>query len=312
MSPKIAMKERPEASGEVLDILSGLLRPHACLSPKYFYDSLGSKLFEAITELDEYDLARTEAAIFVRHARDIAAAAGQGGMVVDLGAGNCEKFAALYETLRPDHYVPIDISGPFLEQAAAKIRAALPALHVTPIAADFSETLPALPEGGTKMFFYPGSSLGNFPPLAAAQFLRRIAAAGGALLLGIDLGGDAARLHAAYNDALGVTAAFNLNILRNVNRLAGTDFDLAQWRHIAFFNAPQSRIEMHLKSVTDVTVSWPGGARHFPAGSQILTEYSYKYTRPAICAMLREAGFAPPSIWTDGAQRYAVLHAHAR
>ncbi|MDE2239522.1 MAG: L-histidine N(alpha)-methyltransferase, partial [Rhodospirillales bacterium] len=160
-----------------------------------------------------------------------------------------------------------------------------------------------------KLFFYPGSTLGNFTPLAAQRFLGGLAATGGALLLGVDLVKDADALNAAYDDALGVTAAFNRNILRNVNRELGSDFNPSDWDHVAFFNTAQSRIEMHLEARRVLTVRWPGGKRSFAAGERIHTEYSYKFTRESISAMLRQAGFGSLSFWTDAAGGYLVCHA---
>jgi dimethylhistidine N-methyltransferase len=246
------------------ELTASLLRPAASLSPKFFYDALGSKLFEAITLLDEYYPTRTEAAIFQAHNAQIAQAVLDAGIqnacLIDLGAGNCAKAATLIPHVKPAQYVPVDISVDFLREAADQLQASFPALDIVGVGMDFSSTL-ALPDAvqsHDRMFFYPGSSLGNFSPPDALRFLQQIAspAQGKAsgLLLGIDLVKDTAVLEAAYDDAPGVTAAFNKNVLLNINEQLGTDFDLRQWRHVALFNVQASRIEMHLEAVADNTV----------------------------------------------------------
>jgi len=298
------------------ELIDGLSRPKARIAPKYFYDALGSKLFEAICQLDEYYLTRTEAAIFADHAAEIAEVVGPGTTLIDLGAGNCEKAARLFPALQPNHYVPVDISVEFLLRAVEALRKSYPQIPIHPVGFDFSESL-ALPamvrERSKKLFFYPGSSLGNFSPVQAAQFLTRIRAAcgerGGALLLGIDLVKPVEVLEAAYDDALGVTAAFNLNALRHINRLLGSDFSVRDWQHKAVFNAAQSRMEMHLHARRDVTVTWPGGAREFSAGEGIHTENSYKYSRRAILDLLQRNGFGETSCWSDAESGYLVCHA---
>lgn len=294
------------------EISEGLLRAQARISPKYFYDALGSKLFEAICQLDEYDLTRAEAKIFARFGHEIAAAAGQGATLIDLGAGNCEKAASLFGILQPLAYVPVDISVEFLLGAVENLREKFPHIETHPLGLDFSESLD-LPDAITrrpqKLFFYPGSSLGNFSPAQAARFLRRIREHDAGLLLGIDLAKDAARLEAAYDDALGVTAAFNLNVLRHVNRILHSDFNVSDWAHRAVFNVAQSRVEMHLVARGEVRVCWLGGERRFAAGEHIHTENSYKYSRSAVADLLREAGFAGAQCWTDVEGDFLVCHA---
>lgn len=304
--------------GESLaELASGLLRRQAEISPKYFYDPLGSKLFEAICRLEEYYLTRSEAAIFAQFQAGIAEKSGQGATLIDLGAGNCEKAARLFDILRPRQYVPVDISQDFLHSAAAALRIRYPALPILPLGQDFSEgpSLPPQVRQERRLFFYPGSSLGNFTPLQALQFLKRIRQAciapGAALLIGIDLVKNPARLQAAYDDALGVTAAFNRNILLHVNRLLGTDFQLRHWRHRALFNGAQSRIEMHLEAMEDIALHWPGGTRRFAAGETIHTENSYKYTRPRFLDLLAQAGFGEAACWTDEDNLFLVCHAEA-
>ncbi|MCE3261833.1 MAG: egtD [Pseudoduganella sp.] len=300
----------------IADISAGLLAPQASVSPKYFYDSLGSHLFEAICELPEYYPTRTEAAIFARHGADMAASVGPDATLIDLGAGNCAKAASLFPLLQPRQYVPVDISGDFLQRAAAQLRQRFPAIEVTPLVMDLSQPL-ALPRSvpvPRRQFFYPGSSIGNFTPHAAVAFLRQVrenVGADGGLLIGVDLVKDPTVLDAAYDDAIGVTAAFNLNLLRHLNHLAGANFEPAQWRHVAFFNDAESRIEMHLEARGALTVQWCGGERAFAQGERIHTENSYKYTVQGFSRLLADAGFRVDGIWTDDARWFAVMHAAA-
>ncbi|MBC7649050.1 MAG: L-histidine N(alpha)-methyltransferase [Vitreoscilla sp.] len=301
------------------ELTASLLRPAASLSPKFFYDALGSKLFEAITLLDEYYPTRTEATIFEAHNTDIAKALADCGIqnacLIDLGAGNCAKAAALMPHLKPGQYVPVDISVDFLREAAGQVQASFPALNIVGVGMDFSSTL-ALPDAvqsHNRVFFYPGSSLGNFSPPDALRFLQQIAnpAQGKAsgLLLGIDLVKSTAVLEAAYDDAPGVTAAFNKNVLLNINQQLGADFDLRQWKHVALFNVQESRIEMHLEAVTATTVRWPGHVRSFTQGERIHTENSYKYTLGSMTALLKQAGFSQVQHWTDAQGWFGVFFA---
>ncbi|MFZ3140203.1 L-histidine N(alpha)-methyltransferase [Polaromonas sp.] len=303
----------------VQELTEGLMAEAASVSPKFFYNALGSRLFEAITALDEYYPSRTEAGIFQAASAQMAGALAENGLshpcLIDLGAGNCAKAMALIPPLQPRQYVPVDISVDFLKDAAAQVQNSFPALDIVGVGMDFSAGL-ALPDevqGRDRVFFYPGSSLGNFQPAQALAFLRHMAdpAQGKArgLLLGIDLVKDAATLEAAYDDALGVTAAFNKNLLRNVNELLAADFDVRQWRHVALFNAAQSRIEMHLQALSDVTVQWPGHSRRFLAGERIHTESSCKYTVESMTAQLKLAGFRHIRHWSDPQDWFAVFWA---
>jgi dimethylhistidine N-methyltransferase len=293
------------------ELIAGLTAPQATASPKYLYDALGSKLFEAICELPEYYPTRTEASIFDKHGADIAESVGSNATLIDLGAGNCAKAARLFPLLSPAQYVPIDISADFLHDAVQQLRQRFPQIEMLPLGMDFSATL-ALPEEvsrSRRLFFYPGSSIGNFHPDEALAFLRRLRAADGELLIGIDLVKAHAVLDAAYDDALGVTASFNLNLLNHLNRLLQADFNLRQWRHRGFFNAALSRIEMHLEARHALTVRWRGGERRFAEGERIHTENSYKYTSEGFEALLREAGYRLARSWTDEAGWFMVCHA---
>lgn len=304
----------PPAPAE--EIVAGLRAPQASIAPKYFYDAAGSVLFERITGLPEYYLTRTERAIMATHGAEIGRRIGRGATVIELGAGNCSKARALCATIDPACFVAVDISGDFLHAAAAYLRDALPALDVRALVADLMTdfALPADLPPGRRLVFYPGSSIGNFDPAPALALLRRVhalAGAQGALLIGVDLVKDEAVLEAAYDDAAGVTAAFNLNALRHVNRLLAADFDLAGWRHRALFNRAQSRIEMYLEAADDMLVSWPGGCRRFRRGERIHTENSYKYRADAFAGLLDRAGFRHSERWTDPAQWFAVFLAQA-
>ena len=300
----------------IAEISAGLQAPHAFTSPKYLYDSLGSKLFEAICELDEYYPTRTEAGIFAEHGAAMAQAVGEGAALIDLGAGNCAKAAGLFPLLKPAQYVPVDISRDFLVGAVSQLQQRFPQIEMTALGLDFSDgfELPSSVRKQRRVFFYPGSSIGNFSPEQATSFLRGLRAnAGddGGLLIGVDLIKDSAVLDAAYDDALGVTAAFNLNMLRHLNHLIGSDFDPTDWQHVAFFNEQKSRIEMHLEARNALTVRWPGGERRFSRGERIHTEDSYKYTRQSFVSLLEKAGFAAAQVWTDPSNWFAVIHARA-
>ena len=303
------------------ELLAGLKADHAHVSPKYLYDALGSKLFEAICELPEYYPTRTEALIFAQHARDIAEVVGTGSTMVDLGAGNCAKAASLFAVLQPSQYVPVDISVEFLRDAVHRLHYQFPQIAMAGIGMDFSSTLtlPPAVHKHDRLFFYPGSSIGNFTPAEALAFLQRVHAAciqdgeaDGGILISVDLVKDAQILDAAYDDALGVTASFNLNLLQHMNHLLEADFDLRAWRHRGFFNPEKSRIEMHLEALGPQTVRWPGGGvRRFETGERIHTENSYKYTRQGFVDVLTQAGFESVTVWTDPQDWFLVCHARA-
>jgi dimethylhistidine N-methyltransferase len=298
------------------ELCDGLLAPQASTSPKYLYDALGSKLFEAICELPEYYPTRTEASIFAAHKQEMARTIGHGATLIDLGAGNCAKAASLFPTLQPSHYVPIDISVDFLHDAVEQLRHRFPQIRMTALGMDFSSALqlPATVRRERRLFFYPGSSIGNFTPEQAGALLRNMRDAcrdDGGLLIGVDLVKDSAILDAAYDDALGVTASFNLNLLLHLNQLLGANFDLRDWRHRGFFNEQQSRVEMHLEARRDVTVQWRGGERRFRKEERIHTENSYKYTKQSFLQMLERAGFGDARVWTDERDWFMLCHAHA-
>lgn len=294
------------------EIIDGLLQVPARIAPKYFYDVRGSALFEEITRLAEYYPTRTEAAVMQAHGADMLQKVGAGGTVIEFGAGSCEKARGLCRLLRPQRFVAVDISAEFLHDAVERMRGEFPGLEVLPLVADLSGVveLPAGLPREKRLLFYPGSSIGNFDPPQALALLTRFRSlidADGALLIGIDLVKDIAVLEAAYDDAAGVTAAFNLNVLDHLNRLIGSDFEPAGWRHVAFYDAAASRIEMHLEALAATRVSWPAGQRQFIAGERIHTENSYKYRRADFFALLARAGFSRSDAWTDPRDWFAVV-----
>lgn len=314
-SPRFLQNPVARQGDDRADARAALMRSPASASPKLFYDKLGSHLFEAITELPEYYPTRTEAAIFKAYGAQMASRAGIGASLIDLGAGNCAKASQLFPLFEPRQYVAVDISADFLQDALRRVQREHPQLDVVGLGLDFSSGL-TMPSGLVEhrpVFFYPGSSIGNFTPDEALAFLRRLheQAEGGGLLIGVDLVKPAAILEAAYDDAVGVTAAFNLNLLRNLNRLIGSDFDPTQWRHVGLYDEAASRVEMHLEARKPLTVRWPGAERSFAAGERIHTENSCKYTPDGFGALLGEAGFATLQHWTDERGWFAVFWAGA-
>lgn len=284
-------------------------RPHR-IAPKWFYDAQGSAWFDRICELPEYYPTRTELALLDRHAEAMAACIGAGAEILEFGAGSSRKVRVLLDALdAPRRFVPVDISGDHLAAAAAQLRADYPRLEVLPLAADFTVgELPLPPAVGRRVGFFPGSSIGNFAPAEAQRLLTRFAGwlGGGGLLVGVDLVKSPALLHAAYNDAQGVTAAFNLNLLARANRELGADFDLSAWEHAAFYNPPEQRIEMHLMSRRAQVVTIGGERFAFEEGESVHTEDSYKYTVPGFQALARRAGWQPRAVWTDAARRFSL------
>ncbi len=318
-TPRFLHLQADTGTDPAAEALAGLLQKQAAVSPKFFYDAQGSRLFDAITELVEYYPTRAEASILAAHgpavADEVLRSTGPAPVIVDLGAGNCAKGAALFPLLAPRRYVAVDISADYVATALVHLQREHPALDLVGVGLDFSRhlVLPADLAGPRALVFYPGSSIGNFEPAAALSLLRqaRAAAGAGALLIGVDLVKAADVLESAYDDALGVTAAFNLNLLRHLNRLVGADFDLRQWRHVALFNRAESRIEMHLQARQSVVVRWPGGERRFVAGERIHTENSYKWTLDRFAELLRQAGFCEPRHWTDARGCFGVFVAAA-
>ncbi len=305
-----------DRDGERAALAAGLLAVPASIPPKYFYDSMGCALYAAICELPEYYLPRTERTIFAAQRDAIVTAAGQGCQLVDLGAGDGLKAAAWFPHLRPARYVAVDIAGDALVAALGRMAPEHPALPMSGVVTDFTRglDLEADLDPGPATFFYPGSSIGNFEPDAARGFLATLhrhgrSRPGSSLLIGVDTIKESRRLDAAYDDAVGVTAAFNRNVLRHVNRVLGADFRPEAFRHRGFFNASAGRVEMHLEAMSAQTVAFDGGERRFAAGERILTEYSYKYAPEAFAQMLAGAGYAAVRCWQDAAGDFAVFSA---
>ena len=321
LSPMVSHAAGSAGEAERGRIVAGLLQAQATVSPEYLYDPAGSRLFEAITLLDEYYPTATERSILARHARPMCQPFEGCTQLVEPGAGNCEKVGFLLPHLPPLDYVALDVSVSFVETALAPLRARFPGVSMRAVAAHVAQPLPLPPSAGARLFFYPGSSIGNFTPEEALALLARLhghCGEQGGIIIGVDLVKDHALLDAAYNDALGVTAAFNRNVLRHLNRLVGADFDPAQWDHLAFFDPAQSRIEMHLRAREALSVRWSVGrhahlasGRSFAAGQTLHTENSYKYTVETFAAVLSRAGFCRARHWTDPAAHFAVFAAEA-
>lgn len=293
------------------EVLDGLAKPQKRLSPKLFYDAPGSKLFDAICELPEYYPTRTEIAILRSHGAEMAARLGRDALLVELGSGSSLKIRVLLEALRPAVYMPVDISREHLLASAEALAAAFPGLQVHAACADYSVpfALPVDDHEHPRAAFFPGSSIGNFEPPEAERLLRRVGALlghEGRLLVGVDLLKDRRVLEAAYNDADGVTAAFNLNLLARINRELDGGFDLDTFRHEAFFNTAASRIEMHLLSTRAQQVEVAGQTFGFREGESIHTECSYKYGIDGFHALARRAGFEPEQVWTDDEPLFSV------
>jgi dimethylhistidine N-methyltransferase len=301
----------PTPADLAAEVLSGLRRRPRYIPPKFFYDAEGSRLFDAITELPEYYPTRTEMGILRAHADEIAARVGTGGLLVEPGGASPAKARILLEGLRPCAYVPMDISRDHLWLAADQVAAEYPWLEVHAACTDFTRLLEMPPStpAGTRVAFFPGSSIGNFDPEDAVRFLATIAELvrpRGFLLIGVDLKKEPARLEAAYDDAAGVTAAFNLNLLRRINRELGADFDLSAWKHRALYYPERGRVEMHLVSQMAQTIHVAGESFDFGAGETIHTENSYKYGVAEFQQLARRAGFRPEDAWLDPEGLFSV------
>ncbi len=302
---------QPKTTDFHTEIIRGLGSTPRFIPPKFFYDERGSQLFAGICKTEEYYPTRTELAIIRENIDDIALQLGSGCLLVEPGSGESSKVRELLDVLQPVAYLPMDISSNFLQQEAQKLAAEFPWLDVHAVCTDFttSMTLPYTEEGKQRIAFFPGSTIGNFEPDEAETFLRDIACmvgADGGLLIGVDLVKNSEILNAAYNDATGITAAFNLNLLRRINRELGANFDLDQFTHKAFFNRQKSRIEMHLVSQVAQQVSIADCCFEFAAGETIHTENSHKYTIEDFQDMARRAGFEPVKVWTDAEELFSL------
>jgi dimethylhistidine N-methyltransferase len=296
------------------EVLHGLRQSPRRLPCKFFYDRRGSELFDRICGLPEYYLTRTEVGILRRHARDMAAALGERCVLVEYGSGSSTKTRLLLDEIRePAAYVPLDISRDHLMEAARRLAGAYPVLRILPVCADYSRpfTLPRVDGARRTVVYFPGSTVGNLEPQEARAFLRATAdrcGPGGGLLIGVDLKKDPAVLHAAYNDAAGVTAAFNLNVLRRINRELDGTFTPDRFAHYAFYDPRLGRIEMHLVSREGQSASVAGERFGFREGETIFTESSYKYTLAEFQALAADGGWQVVRRWTDERQWFSVQY----
>jgi L-histidine Nalpha-methyltransferase len=306
----------PPATSDLLsDVIAGLSSDPRTLPCKYFYDERGAALFRKICELPEYYITRTEIDILDRHRAEIASQLGPNIELIGLGTGAGTKTRILIEALeRPAAYIPVDISEKQLRKSTALFGKILPDLEILPVCADYLQPVVLRSphhKPARNVVYFPGSTIGNFEPNEALEFLRRIAnvsGRGGGLLIGVDLQKDQSVIEAAYDDNARVTAQFNLNLLARLNREIGADFDLSQWRHRAIYNSEAGRIEMYLISVPDQTVHIGAREFHFRAGEKILTEHSYKHTPEGFIALARQAGFDFVKLWTDDARLFGVFY----
>lgn len=297
------------------DVITGLHAASKELPCKYFYDKRGSELFDRICQLDEYYLTRAELAIMETCATEMGAQIGAGVMLVEYGSGSSVKTRYLLDALpQPVAYVPVDISGEHLELTALELAADYSRIEILPVCADFTEhfelPLPTRVASHTAVYF-PGSTVGNFMPNQATELLRRITSLcgpGGGLLIGIDLKKDSTKIEAAYDDALGVTAQFNLNLLQRINRELGGDFNLDWFKHRAVYNSELGRVEIDLVSRCAQRVTVAGEAFEFTRGEAIRTEYSHKYSIDEFAALATAAGLSLHHQWTDAVKNFAVLH----
>jgi dimethylhistidine N-methyltransferase len=306
----------PPAPSELLaDVIAGLSSHPRALPCKYFYDEQGAALFQKICELPEYYITRTEIDILDRHRGEIASQLGPNIELIGLGTGAGTKTRILIEALhRPAAYIPVDISEKQLRKSTARFQKVFPNLEILPVCADYLQPV-VLPsprhKAARNVVYFPGSTIGNFEPSEALEFLRRIAKVsgrGGGLLIGVDLQKDQNVIEAAYNDKARVTAQFNLNLLTHINRETGANFDLKRWQHRAIYNSEAGRIEMYLISQTDQTVRIQDRQFHFHAGEKILTEHSYKHTPDGFISLARQAGFDFVKLWTDDARLFGVFY----
>ena len=306
----------PPATSDLLsDVIAGLSSDPRTLPCKYFYDEQGAALFQKICELPEYYITRTEIDILSRYHAEIASQIGPNVELIGLGTGAGTKTTILIEALdKPAVYIPVDISEKQLRKSTAVFQKIFPNLEILPVCADYLQPV-VLPsprrEAARNVVYFPGSTIGNFEPNEALEFLRRIAnvsGRGGGLLIGADLQKDQNVIEAAYNDSAGVTAQFNLNLLVRLNREVGADFDPSHWRHRAIYNSEAGRIEMYLISQADQTVRIQDREFHFRAGERILTEHSYKHTPEGFISLAGKAGFDFVELWTDDARLFGVFY----
>ncbi len=294
-----------------LEVIEGLMREQKVLPAKYFYNHIGSQLFEQITQQPEYYPTRTELAILEQHRAEIAQSIGDVHTLIEYGSGSSRKIQMLLETFTHlDTYMPIDISKDFLMESARQLSERYPALHIKAVCGDYSQAI-SLPveESQKRVIFFPGSTIGNFEPEEAMHFLRhssRILESGDGFLIGVDLKKSTDVLERAYNDVAGVTAAFNLNMLTHLNQMLEGTFDVTRFEHHAFYNEEKGRIEMHLRSQLDQLVQVGGVTVPFKQGETVHTENSYKYSKEEFETLARQSGFHSVNCWIDDDERFSV------
>jgi dimethylhistidine N-methyltransferase len=303
--------EHPDMGHSREEILAGLQAAQKTVNPKWFYDERGSQLFDQITRLPEYYPTRTEVAILTENREEISARCGHGCLFIEPGSGSSEKVRILLDTLQPTAYVPMDSSAEFLQSAALGLGDEYPWLDIYAVCADFNQGWSFLDDlpAGRRVVFYPGSTIGNLEPKLAAEFLTRVRdmmGVNGGALVGVDTHKSSDRLNAAYNDDQGVTAAFNLNVLRRLNDVMDAEFEEDSFRHHAFYNTEARRIEMHLVSEREQSVRCNGSTIEFALGETLHTENSYKYTPQAFAELVEVAGLKLVQSWMDADELFSV------
>ncbi len=296
------------------ELLEGLLADKKYINPKFFYDEHGSILFEKIMQLPEYYPSRTEMTLLEKYNNEIAVAIGENIVLIEPGAGNCEKVQYILPALKPECYIPIDISADFLFKCANKLQNKFPYVNIHAIADDMKAKvdIPNKFENNDRVIFYPGSTIGNYNPAEALEFLkhaRETAGDNGGLLIGVDLQKDKNTLAAAYNDKQGITAQFNLNVLNHVNKLLQSNLDVELFKHVAFYNEEHNRIEMHLESKADHHYHFDDGAKvSFAESERIHTEYSYKFTIDSFSQLAAQAGLKLDNYWVDDEELFSIQY----
>jgi len=312
----IALKfqdNHPPESDFTQEALKGLLSTPKRISPKFFYDEIGSRLFDAICHTEEYYPTRTESRIIKANVEEIARQIGRGCLLVEPGSGNSKKVRELLTAVKPHSYLPMDISKAFLKKEAAKVASEFPWLNVHAVCSDFtvSMDIPLYPSGVRRVAFFPGSSIGNFEPNEATEFLKSIhkmVGGDGGLLIGVDLKKDTPTLNAAYNDKAGITAKFNMNLLVRMNKELGANFDTNTFKHSAFYHEELGRIEMHLVSLKEQTVKVGTNTILFQKGETIHTENSYKYSLSEFEQLAKAAGFTLETVWMDQEHKFSLQY----
>lgn len=303
----------PAPSDFAQEAIDGLLTMPKKIAPKFFYDEVGSELFDAICQTEEYYPTRTESGIIRDNVEDIARHLGRGCLLVEPGSGNSAKVRELLEAVQPHSYLPMDISKAFLRKEAQKLAHEFPWLNVHAVCSDFtvSMDIPLYPAGVRRVAFFPGSSIGNFEPEDATEFLKNVRTMvgnNGGLLIGVDLKKDSPTLNAAYNDKAGITAEFNMNLLVRMNEELDANFDAKKFEHAAFYNEKLGRIEMHLVSLADQSINIAGDTINFALGETIHTENSYKYSLTEFEHVAFAAGFIRETVWMDEEKKFSLQY----